>query len=206
MIHGSGIYIGDEKVIHFNGGGGQKTGTQTFLDKITNRLVLKHGGNHKQPCPKCGDQSNLEGVISSCLDCFLAGGNMCIYLFEYSVSPAVFLSKPRRGTCTTAPSDPCDVVFYRAKILLLLNGFGAYHVLENNCEDFAIYCKTSLLVGKNDVLGRGGQAHVVSVVGFISQLFNPILSKAFSLTADVGVKKDAMKVPVERLVARSKKT
>ncbi|KAL1218092.1 Protein LEAD-SENSITIVE 1 [Cardamine amara subsp. amara] len=199
-----GIYIGDEKVIHFIGGGGQKTGTRTFLDKITSRSVPNHGGNHKQPCPNCGDQSNLDGVVSSCLDCFLAGGN--IHLFEYSVSQVVFLAKPRRGTCTTAPSDPCDVVFYRAKILLLLNGFGAYHVLENNCEDFAIYCKTSLMVGKNDVFGRGGQAHLVSVVGFITQLFMPSASRALSLTADIGVRKDAMKVSVETLVARSKKT
>ncbi|AED92280.1 putative LRAT-like domain-containing protein [Arabidopsis thaliana] len=193
-----GIYIGDEKVIHFTCGGGLETGTGTFLDKIVVSVIPNHKGDN--PCSNCEEQLNLEGVISSCLDCFLAGGN--IYLFEYSVSPAAFIAKPRRGTCTIAPSDPCDEVISRAKYLLLRNGFGDYHALENNCEDFAIYCKTSLLVGKDYVLGRGGQASSVSAAAWLAQL-SPFGSKAIQLFADIGMRKDAIKVPVESLVPRA---
>ncbi|KAL1206127.1 Protein LEAD-SENSITIVE 1 [Cardamine amara subsp. amara] len=192
-----GIYIGDEKVIHYTGGVVKKTGTRTLLDNFTSHSVM-----NQKTCPKCGDQLKIDGVISSCLDCFLAGRKM--YLFQYKVSPSVFIGQSRPGTCTTAPSDPCDEVIYRAKFLLLHNGFGAYHALENNCEDFAKYCKTSLLVGKHDVHGRGGQATSLSVVGFVSHVFMPKVSKAVHLAADIGVREDAEKVSVEDLVARSK--
>lgn len=165
------------------------------MDKILVSSIPNHEKDN--PCPNCGHRSNLDGVISSCLDCFLAGGN--IYLFEYSVSPAAFIVKPRRGTCTIAPSDPYDEVISRAKYLLLRNGFGDYHALENNCEDFAIYCKTSLLVGKNYVLGRGGQSSSISAAVWVAQL-SPLGSKAISLFADIGMRKDAIKVPVETLV------
>ncbi|KAL1205809.1 Protein LEAD-SENSITIVE 1 [Cardamine amara subsp. amara] len=155
-----GIYVGDEKVIHFTRGGGLETGTGTFLDKFISSSVSNHAGRDT-PCPKCGDQSILDGVISSCLDCFLAGGNL--YLFEYNVSPVMFLATQRGGTCTIAPSDPCDEVISRAKFLLLRNGFGAYHLFENNCEDFAIYCKTSLVVLSKINLGSSGQATTASL-------------------------------------------
>ncbi|GAB2215784.1 hypothetical protein Droror1_Dr00020184, partial [Drosera rotundifolia] len=45
------------------------------------------------------------------------------------------------GTCTIAQSDPSEMVIHRA-MYLLQNGFVNYDVFENNCEDFAIYCKT----------------------------------------------------------------
>ncbi|KAG7550847.1 LRAT-like domain [Arabidopsis thaliana x Arabidopsis arenosa] len=155
-----GIYVGDEKVIHFTRGGGLETGTGTFLDMFIASSVPNHGGDNN-PCPKCGDQSKLDGVISSCLDCFLAGGNL--YLFEYGVSPAFFVAKQRGGTCTIAPSDPPEEVIFRAKFLLLRNAFGAYNLFENNCEDFAIYCKSGLVVIANIKLGSSGQANSASI-------------------------------------------
>ncbi|XAR73640.1 hypothetical protein NMG60_11007678 [Bertholletia excelsa] len=109
-----GIYAGNGKVIHFTRGAGQEIGTGTFLD----RLILSSSPSHSSdnPCPQCGDQSKLDGVICSCLDCFLSGGDL--YIFEYAVNPAFFLAKARGGTCTLAASDPPEDVLHRANFLL----------------------------------------------------------------------------------------
>jgi hypothetical protein len=142
------------------------------LDKIIDISIPNHGRRDKK-CIDCGDQSNLGGVISSCLDCFLAGGNL--HLFEYSASPSIFLAK-RGGTCTIASSDPCDEVISRAKFLLLQNGFGEYDLLDNNCEDFAIYCKTGLFVlSVATKFGCSGQANSVSAAGGVVALTLKVL-------------------------------
>ncbi|KAF5960830.1 hypothetical protein HYC85_002039 [Camellia sinensis] len=148
-----GIYCGDGKVIHFTRGAGHEIGTGTPLD----RIIFSSSSSHPldAPCPQCGDQSRLDGVICSCIDCFLYGG--ALYRFEYAVSPAFFLAKARGGTCTLAASDPPEDVLHRAEFLLN-NGFGVYNIFKNNCEDFAIYCKTGLLVFSNVSVGRSGQA------------------------------------------------
>ncbi|CAH8317032.1 unnamed protein product [Eruca vesicaria subsp. sativa] len=162
-----GIYVGDGKVIHFTRGGGLEIGTGSpILDKIIVSSVPHHGGDN--PCPNCKDQTNLHGVISSCLDCFLSGGNL--YLFQYNVSKAIFLAKQRGGTCTIAPSDPPEEVISRAKFLLSRNGFGEYHLLDNNCEDFAIYCKTGLLVLSVTKSGSSSQVHSVCAAGGVVSL------------------------------------
>ncbi|XP_010485589.1 PREDICTED: uncharacterized protein LOC104763885 [Camelina sativa] len=202
-----GIYVGDGQVNHFTRGDGQETGTGTFLDKIVSSSH-NHGDN---PCPICGERPNIGGVISSCLDCFLAGGDL--YVFEYGVSPAIFLAKPRGGVCTIAPSDPPEEAIYRANFLLR-NGFGVYNVFKNNCEDFAIYCKTGLLVANTDV-GRSGQAASIVAAGSVL-LSSPLrfvagfgglavagygMYCASRLISDIGMRWDVSKVPVERLVA-----
>ncbi|KAJ7964373.1 NC domain-containing family protein [Quillaja saponaria] len=148
-----GIYVGDGKVVHFTRGAGQEIGTGTVLDRIIFSSSPSHPSD--SPCPRCGDQSRQDGVISSCLDCFLSGGNL--YLFEYGVNPALFLAKTRGGTCTLASSDLPEYVLHRASFLLQ-NGFGVYNIFKNNCEDFAIYCKTGLLVISTISIGRSGQA------------------------------------------------
>ncbi|KFK24009.1 hypothetical protein AALP_AAs56912U000100 [Arabis alpina] len=192
-----GIYIGDGKVINFTRADGLEIGTGTFLDKIIVSLIPT-----RNPCSTCGDQSNLNGVISSCLDCFLVGGNL--HLFKYSVSPAFLMATLRGGTCTTAPSDSPEQVISRAKYLLFRNGFGDYHIFDNNCEDFAIYCKTSLVVSKNFILGRSGQASSVSAAAWVARIVSLLASNAIRLFADIGVRKDVTKVPVETLVARAR--
>ncbi|CAH2072619.1 unnamed protein product [Thlaspi arvense] len=156
---------GDAKVIHFTRGGGLEIGTGTYLDKIIVSSVPNHGGD--KPCLDCGDQSKLDGVISSCLDCFLSGGKL--YIFEYNVSKALFLAKQRGGTCTTAPSDPCHEVISRAEFLLSRNGFGVYDLVDNNCEDFAIYCKTGLIALSITKSGSSTQVNSVCAAGsFVS--------------------------------------
>ncbi|KNA08834.1 hypothetical protein SOVF_159220 [Spinacia oleracea] len=208
-----GIYAGDGKVIHFTRGPGQEIGTGTFLDNVV-FSSSPSSDRTKDPCPVCGDQSNLSGVISSCLDCFLWDGEL--YLFEYKVSPAFFLAKARGGTCTMAPSDTPEDVVSRASFLLE-NGFGGYNIFKNNCEDFAIYCKTGLLVITDISVGRSGQAtaFVAAVSAVVSSPLRFLTTSCGGLAAvgcgmycvsrlvsDIGMRRDVMKVPVQRLVMR----
>ncbi|XP_062107709.1 protein LEAD-SENSITIVE 1 [Humulus lupulus] len=206
-----GVYVGEGEVIHFTRGGGQEIGTGTVLD----RFIFSSSPSHSQdnPCPNCGDQSKLNGVISSCLDCFLGGGEL--YRFEYGVNPAFFVAKARGGTCTLAPSDPPEDVLYRASYLLE-NGFGVYDLFKNNCEDFAIYCKTGLLVFTSISVGRSGQctsilaatsAIVSSPLRFLTTSFPGLAAVGCGMycvsrvLSDIGIRRDVTKVSVERLVA-----
>ncbi|KAL2922341.1 Lecithin retinol acyltransferase [Bienertia sinuspersici] len=208
-----GIYAGEGNVIHFTRGPGQEIGTGTFLDNVIFSSSAS-SDRSKCPCAVCGDQSNLTGVISSCLDCFLCDGEL--YLFEYGVSPGFFLAKARGGTCTLAPSDSPEDVLSRASFLKE-NGFGGYNIFKNNCEDFAIYCKTGLLVVTDISVGRSGQAtaFVAAVSAVVSSPLRFLTTSFGGLTAvgcgmycvsrfvsDIGVRRDVMKVPVQRLVSR----
>ncbi|GAB4825656.1 hypothetical protein Ancab_008530 [Ancistrocladus abbreviatus] len=208
-----GIYAGEGRVIHYTRAAGQEVGTGTVLDNILfSSSPSKPSG---APCQECGDQSRLSGVISSCLDCFLCGGEL--YRFEYGVSPAFFLAKARGGTCTLARSDPPEDVLHRASYLLE-NGFGVYNVFKNNCEDFAIYCKTGFLVMTNVSVGRSGQASafLAAVSAIVSSPLRYLTTSISGLTAvgcgmycvsrfvsDVGVRRDVTKIAVECLVQSS---
>lgn len=205
-----GIYVGDGKVIHFTRGKGEGE-CGTFLD----RLLISSGCSHTSvSCETCSRQQDKCGVICSCLDCFLDGG--ALYRFEYGVNPAFFLAKARGGTCTLAESDPSETVLHRATFLLQ-KGFGGYDVFKNNCEDFAIYCKTGLLIIEGQTVGPSGQA--ASILAVISAVFSSPLrfltTSIPGITAvaggvycvsrlvnDIGVRRDVSKVPVEDLTMR----
>ncbi|KAJ0243632.1 LRAT domain-containing protein [Hirschfeldia incana] len=150
-----GIYVGDGKVVHFTSGRGPQTETRMLVSSSSTSYPL---------CLICKDHYSFEGfkVTSSCLDCFLAGGNL--YLYQYNVSMRSFLAKPIGGTCTLEPSGPPEDVLFRANFQLQhLDGwFGDYHLQNNNCEDFAIYCKTGLLVYKKNKYGNSGQVNAVA--------------------------------------------
>lgn len=208
-----GIYVGEGKVIHFTRGAGQEIGTGTFIDRVIFSSSPSHPSDN--PCPDCGDQSRLDGVICSCINCFLSGGDL--YLFEYGVSHALFLAKPRGGTCTLATSDSQENVLHRARFLLE-NGFGGYHIFKNNCEDFAIYCKTGRIVVTSLSVGRSGQAAsfvaaasavVSSPLRFLTTSFSGLAAVGYGmycvsrLVSDIGVRRDVVIVPVERLISRS---
>uniref|UniRef100_A0A5B6Z2S3 LRAT domain-containing protein n=1 Tax=Davidia involucrata TaxID=16924 RepID=A0A5B6Z2S3_DAVIN len=199
-----GIYAGDGKVIHFTRGAGQEIGTGTVLDRFLFSASPSHPSD--TPCPRCGDQSRIDGVISSCIECFLSGGEL--YFFQYGVSPAFFLAKARGGTCTLAASDPPKDVLHRAEFLLQ-NGFGVYHIFKNNCEDFAIYCKTGSLVFTSISVGRSGQAAsilaaataiVSSPLRFLTTSFSGLgvvgcgIYCVSRYVSDIGVRRDVIKV------------
>ncbi|CAJ1967263.1 unnamed protein product [Sphenostylis stenocarpa] len=206
-----GIYVGDDKVIHFTRRG-QEVGTGTALDLL---LISSGPARARESCPTCTAPQEEHGVISSCLNCFLAGG--ILYRFEYAVSPALFLAKARGGTCTLAVSDEDDIVVHRAKHLLE-NGFGCYNVFKNNCEDFAIYCKTELLVAEQGRIGQSGQA--ISIIGgplaaVLSTPLRMVTTNVYGMAAtavgvycasryatDIGMRGDVVKIPVEELTRR----
>jgi hypothetical protein len=206
-----GIYVGDEMVIHFTRAAGHEIGTGTFLDSfLFSSSTSSPAGD--PPCQRCGHLVS-DGVVISCLDCFLHGGGL--YLFHYAVSPALFLAKARGGTCTLAASDPGHVVVHRARYLLD-RGFGAYSLFKNNCEDFAIYCKTGLLVETAFSVGRSGQLASLTAA-FSAVASSPLRFLTTSApglavvttgmyclgryVSDMGVRRDTVKVPVQNLVA-----
>ncbi|BAT88167.1 hypothetical protein VIGAN_05161300 [Vigna angularis var. angularis] len=206
IIAHHGIYVGMGMVIHFTRGATQETGTGTGT-------VLKrvHRGTRETGCPRCGYKIKTEGVTRTCLECFLRGGYL--YLFEYGVSSAYFLAKARGGTCTTASSDPNEAVLRRA-LFLLKAGFGGYHLFKNNCEDFAMYCKTGLLVVTNISVGQSGQAtSLLAAAGALvssSLVFMTTSLCGLALVgcgmycvsryvSDIGVRCDVSKVSVERI-------
>ncbi|KAK7392686.1 hypothetical protein VNO78_21130 [Psophocarpus tetragonolobus] len=206
-----GIYVGDDTVIHFTRRG-QEVGTGTALDLL---LISSGPARSRESCPTCTAPQEEHGVISSCLNCFLAGG--ILYRFEYAVSPALFLAKARGGTCTLAVSDDDAVVVHRAKYLFE-NGFGCYNIFKNNCEDFAIYCKTGLLVAERGLLGQSGQA--VSIIGgplaaVLSSPLRMVTTNPYGMAAtavgvycasrymaDIGMRSDVVKLSVEELTSR----
>lgn len=198
-------------MVHFTRRG-QEVGTGTVLDLF---LVSSGPTRPQSVCPTCIPPLEGHGVVSSCLDCFLSGG--VLYRFEYSVNHTLFLAKARGGTCTLAVADPVEAVVHRAKYLLE-NGFGCYNVFKNNCEDFAIYCKTGLLVVNQSTMGQSGQA--VSIIGgpvaaVLSTPLRLVTTNIYGMAAtavgvycasryaaDIGMRGDVVKVSVEDLTRR----
>ncbi|WOL13117.1 hypothetical protein Cni_G21886 [Canna indica] len=211
-----GIYVGGNKVVHFTRK--KDTSSSNGINASKYSSISSSSSSGVPPVcptfPDCGFHQPNSGVILSCLDCFL--GNGSLYSFEYGVPPSVFLAKVRGGTCTTAESDPPEAVINRA-MYLLQNGFGNYDVFENNCEDFALYCKTGLLSFEELGIGRSGQAS-----SFLGVPLAALFSTPFKLLAagpvgmatvtagmycagryitDIGVRKDVVKVAVEDLAS-----
>ncbi|XP_058222908.1 protein LEAD-SENSITIVE 1-like [Rhododendron vialii] len=106
-----------------------------------------------------------------------------------------------------AQSDPESTVVQRA-MYLFENGFGNYHLVKNNCEDFALYRRTGILIIDDKGAGRSGQiATLLSVFPELSATLYPSSKGTFServrkfskgsYANDVGVREDVIKVPVE---------
>ncbi|RZR89904.1 hypothetical protein BHM03_00017702 [Ensete ventricosum] len=190
------------------------------LNMTTGRSSISCGKEHVllgvMSYSECGgDRRRQNGVITSCLDCFLAGFNLC--LFHYSVTPAFFIAQVRGGTCTLAVSDPPEVVLHRAQYLLSNNGFGTYSLFNNNCEDFAMYCKTGLLVDTSSS-GTTGSGQISSLaaamtvvasypLGFLATggVGLVMAGAMYSITrylSDISIRWDVIKIPVETLVAQ----
>ncbi|KAK8481431.1 hypothetical protein V6N13_040599 [Hibiscus sabdariffa] len=125
-----GIYVGDNMVIHLAG---------------------KAKKLQPPSCQECRNKGVVNGEMAKiCLDCFLGGENFFIY--EYGV----FYSKHKRrkmGTCSFFAARPPNKVVGTATHFLEHDRFGGYNLFANNCEDFAVYCKTGLS-GSHQVIGR----------------------------------------------------
>ncbi|PNY01590.1 hypothetical protein L195_g024891 [Trifolium pratense] len=205
-----GIYVGDGMVINFTTSVQQAAGART--PTILERFFTSSAPKFNTPCPRCGygDQTRTDGIIKSCLDCFLSGGEL--YLFQYGVSYAVFLAQARGGTCTLASSDSTEVVLHRT-FYLLENGFDDYNVFKNNCQDFTIYCKTGLLLAQS---GRQAASFLAAASAMASSSTGLAISGIFGMTFfgcgtycikrlvfDIGFRheviKDVTKVPVEKI-------
>ncbi|EYU32273.1 hypothetical protein ABFS82_02G177400 [Erythranthe guttata] len=199
-----GIFVGGSKVVHF-----------TRLETNTSSSSNNEADSLTEEClkyPDCGFRQPNSGVVLSCLDCFLKNG--ALYSFEYNVTPSLFLAKVRGGTCTTAASDPPETVIHRA-MHLFQNGFGNYDVFQNNCEDFALYCKTGLLTVDRLGVGRSGQASSVIGAPLAALLSSPLkllmpspvglatvtagMYCVSRYATDIGVRSDVIKVAVEDL-------
>uniref|UniRef100_A0A7N0UH81 LRAT domain-containing protein n=2 Tax=Kalanchoe fedtschenkoi TaxID=63787 RepID=A0A7N0UH81_KALFE len=203
-----GIYVGGSKVVHFT--------PRRNAGPSIGSLSDEYDPNFSTPScpifPDCGFRQPESGVVLTCLDCFLRKG--ALYRFDYGVTPPAFLAKVRGGSCTTAECDPPDVAVHRA-MYLLQNGFGNYDVFQNNCEDFALYCKTGLIIVDRRGVGSSGQAASVIGVPFAALLSSPLKLLIPSpvgvatVTAgmycmsryatDIGVRTDVIKVAVEEI-------
>ncbi|GAV92602.1 LRAT domain-containing protein [Cephalotus follicularis] len=132
-----GIYVGDGQVIHF-------TTPHAALDEIAkenpNIPMEEDDEDFKsEPCPKCGyivGGSLGIGVMKTCIDHF----GKTLHLYVYDVSWIRFWLS-RRGTCCPYKAKPLDQTVKTA-YEKLKTGFGSYHLLTNNCEHFATFCKT----------------------------------------------------------------
>ncbi|KAL4296859.1 hypothetical protein GQ457_12G005050 [Hibiscus cannabinus] len=131
LYYHHGIYVGDNMVIHLAG--------------KAKKLQPPNS------CQECKNKGVTNGEMAKiCLDCFLRGENFFVY--EYGVS--YFKHKTREmGTCSFFAARPPHEVVGTAAHFLERDGFGGYDLFANNCEDFAVYCKTGLS-GSHQVMGR----------------------------------------------------
>ncbi|CAM6119580.1 unnamed protein product [Calypogeia fissa] len=194
-----GIYVAENRVIHFSPGRNGQLGT--FV--VSSSRPACYGR-----CPDCGLSGDSNGVVLSCLDCFLA--DCPLYRFQYGENTFTFLVQARGGTCSLALADPPDVVLHRANYLVE-TGFGLYDVVRNNCEDFALYL--GLFAVDNSSIGRSGQAasFFAAVISYPLKfvMANPlqILASAgvyfyYRYAKDIGVRKDVVKIAVEDLAMK----
>ncbi|KAL8468616.1 hypothetical protein ACS0TY_031710 [Phlomoides rotata] len=214
-----GIYVGEHRVVHFTQDA-QNGSSSSSVNSSSTRFSSSSSVNSSSTCCSeifCGFRKGNSGVTLSCLNCFMTLTNTSLRRYEYGVSRCAFMAKIRGGTCTTAKSDDPEAVIHRA-MYLLYNGFGEYKLFRNNCEDFALYCKTGYLVStKRTPVGGSGQ--VLSALGLpgaaiISlplMLFssNPVVfGTATAVTymcnryqSDIGLRTEVDKVEVEDISA-----
>jgi hypothetical protein len=207
-IEFAGIFVGGNKVVHFSPERNSNSNSSTWI--CSDSSFCKSAGICSS-YPECGFRQPNSGVLRSCLDCFL--GNGSLYRFEYGVSRSFFFAQVRGGTCSFAKSDPPEQVIHRA-LYLLQYGFGNYDVFLNNCEDFALYCKTGLRAadGKKTTGGQASSFLSVPWAAIASSPLKWVIPNPVGVATvtagmycmsryanDFGVRDDVIKVAVEDL-------
>ncbi|XP_048327385.1 protein LEAD-SENSITIVE 1-like isoform X1 [Ziziphus jujuba] len=155
---------------------------------------------------------DCHGVVFSSIEDFLSCGD--VDLFEYGVNPALFLTKFREHTSTLASADPPQVVQDCTAFLLNYGASSDYYHFINNDEDFAMYCKTGLLVVDSIVFSRSWQTAfflAVTTAVFLSLLqlapatLTGLAARCLSvyyvsrLVSDIGARPNVIKIEAERL-------
>ncbi|KAG8382554.1 hypothetical protein BUALT_Bualt05G0089400 [Buddleja alternifolia] len=202
-----GIYVGENKVVHFTRDQLSSSDHSSFAHFSSSASDVPTACLY---IPHCASTKHESGVIISCLNCFLGHGSL--YRFEYGVSRLTLIAKLRGGTCTTAKSNPPEDVILMA-MYLLHNGFGNYALFTNNCEDFALYCKTGYIVrGRGEATGASGQASSFKgapLAAIVSLPLRLLVSSPIGIVtasavytynkyaADIGVRDDVKKVKIE---------
>ncbi|KAE8731565.1 hypothetical protein F3Y22_tig00002799pilonHSYRG00201 [Hibiscus syriacus] len=144
-IESSGIYVGDNMVIHL-------AGKAKKIQPYT--------------CKECINKGVINGEIAKiCIYCFLAGKKLKVY--EYGVSYFKHKFK-KNGTCCIRAARPPHEVLASAAHLLEHGGFGSYNLLSNNCEDFAVHCKTGFAESKQIMGHIKRLTFIFPVVGAIA--------------------------------------
>ncbi|KAI7753424.1 hypothetical protein M8C21_022811 [Ambrosia artemisiifolia] len=193
-----GIYIGEGKIIHF------VNPRNDGILRFSASSGISSSGTYC-PTSNCGlEKVAGSGVRMSCIDCFIKKGKL--YRFKYEASPQFLIAKLRGGTCTTARSDPPEEVIHRATYLHE-NGYPKYDLMSNNCEDFALYCKTGLWSNDIGYQGRSSQANMVHPTKKEDRIENHIQRFATAIpracskreNKDLGIREDVVKVPVDEL-------
>ena len=118
-----GIYIGDDKVIHFS--------------KVSSRRPPRE----KDKCNHYPGETTtdaIRGVRMCCLRCFVR--NRSLYRMKYDGGIWALV----RTTQSATKSEAAVQVVAHAKQMLTDDDFGEYNLLTNNCESFAYYCKTGV--------------------------------------------------------------
>ncbi|XP_022719132.1 uncharacterized protein LOC111277165 [Durio zibethinus] len=143
-----GIYVGKATVTNPKNNGEE----QEIYDAVIHFLGFYKKSSCKPQCKRCFYTSQNMGVIITCLDCFLDGS--LVYVYEYGVSYLTFNFKSN-GSCSYWDSYPPDKVIRTAYCFLDKQSFGDYHLVFNNCESFATYCKTGNAMSNQALFGSG---------------------------------------------------
>lgn len=122
-----GIYVGDDRVIHFS----------RISPKKGSKYVCTHGVDDV-PFPTTTD--NTSAVRKSCVSCFRRMQKKRHSLYRYEYDGGVFAMLRVHSSRTRA--QDAHVVVERAYKSLCDQDFGEYDLFFNNCETFAFYCKT----------------------------------------------------------------
>ena len=138
----TGIYVGDDLVIHVNGPRKRSAYSSTKMKSSSSASSLYH-----DTCQNNGCQKGFNcGTIKTCLDCFLDGHSLYVYDYECIV---VRQHVEQNDGCIKSPEE----VIESATSELQRKEFCAgYDLLGRNCEHFATLCKTGLAFSMQSIL------------------------------------------------------